>query len=587
MKPTRNKNYDNDGVDINDEVQKIFRKGETGKIGTNLNKLKTKFDQATYDKIQMRFTERHHIISKKAKKFSKLIREKYGLQQLPFHQLLEYSKRYKEKYGLSDEEFAEFQRIYENDLIGIKSPDVIPVSTNLMKVLGNTQPQLDITGFNYKLNDSDYKVLQEILNLYNEHHATHAQVVMQSLEYTDCAIEAVGPSQARDIVTAFANKRDGVHPVVAALFLPKVDTLDGHFLRSNLSRIIKNRYNNEPIQTRYDYELIDSLVNDPNDIVCDNRSILVDLRNRCNIQHTLWASVLSLRSGIYYQPYHKFLVSAIDGCRLNRQDMPDFIYNKNDSTILKRLLAAFSFRPTIVSTQPVMVNNVSYNPYNQTQRSIVSNIPIINFNLPPEMNNDDNEPLNLQSALSQEQIIMRNNIMVQNYTNIIYSREVLFFYVNRQENIIKMSDIVPFGIRNLPITVSGLERLNTKRITIPTELNIKDTEYNLKSVVVSDVSTITEKNNIVGSSAIIIDRNDNNGLISSNRYLHYSPYVLSYLDQLGQRQTRAPLIEIPEQESTLGSGMVNFRDEVETKGILFMYVKVKKDNNNNDLSFLN
>ena len=112
-KPTRNKSYESSNVDVNDEVQKLFRKGEMG-MNNNLNRLKQKYDDGTYDKIQKQFLERHQLISKKAKKFAKLIREKYGLQQLPFHNLLENSKLFKTKYGLSEEEFAEFQRIYEN-----------------------------------------------------------------------------------------------------------------------------------------------------------------------------------------------------------------------------------------------------------------------------------------------------------------------------------------------------------------------------------------------------------------------------------------------------------------------------------------
>jgi hypothetical protein len=422
-KPTRNKSYEYSNVDVNDEVQKLFRKGDLG-INNNLNKLKQKFDDGTYDKIQKHFLERHHLISKKAKKFAKLIREKYGLQQLPFHTLLENSKLFKTKYGLSEEEFAEFQRIYENDLVGIKSPEVIKPSTNLMRVLGSIT--IDMPGFNYKLNDIDYKHLQEILKLHASSELLHSQVVMQSLEYTDC-----DPTALSGTYNIFLGRQiDCVNPVIAALFLPKINVLESHFLHSNLSRIIKARYNNESIKTRGDFELIDSLVNDPNDIVCDNRSILLDLLDRAQIQNQLWNNVLNLRSGTYYGSQFREFISAIDMCRMYRQDTPDFIYGRHDGTILKRLLAAFSFRPTMIYTQPTY-ETVNMNPYLQNIRPVVSHIPLINCNLPfanANANaNDDEEMFSLEDALKQRQLVVQNGVAQEKITSIIHSRDVLFF----------------------------------------------------------------------------------------------------------------------------------------------------------------
>jgi len=563
-KPTRNKSYESSNIDVNDEVQKLFRKGETG-INNNLNRLKQKYDDGTYDKIQKQFLERHHLISKKAKKFAKLIREKYGLQQLPFHTLLENSKLFKTKYGLSEEEFAEFQRIYENDLVGMKSSEVIQPSTNLMKVLGSVT--IDMSGFNYKLNDIDYKHLQEILKLHASSELLHSQVVMQSLEYTDCDTQAINGTYN------FWNGRqiDCVNPVIAALFLPKINVLESHFLHSNLSRIIKARYNNEPIKTRGDFELIDSLVYDPNDIVCDNRSILLDLLDRAKIQNQLWNNVLSLRSGTYYGAQFREFIGAIDMCRMNRQDTPDFIYGRNDGTILKRLLSAFSFRPTVVYTQPIY-NMVNMNPYQQNVRPVVSHIPMINFNL--SLDNTDTDAPSLANALKQEQGVLQNGLIQMKNTSVIHSRDVLFFYVNRTENTIKFSNLQPFNINKLPISVSGFERIRTDRIEVPDRIEIKDTEFFIKSVVLTEINpSFAEKNIVVGSSAIIVDRN--NGMVTPT-YYYYHPSKLSLMDSTGTKYELAPIEQILESDGLIGDVVVNYKALAETRGVIFMYTTEQK-----------
>ena len=122
-------------------------------------KLRQKYnDSDLVDKIQKAYLDKQGSIIKKAKKFAQLIRDKYSNQQYPFHVLLEKARLFKVKHGLTDDEFTEFQRIYEQELVGQKSLEVITPSTNMMKVLGSIN--IDFQGFAHKLGDNDYKLLQ-------------------------------------------------------------------------------------------------------------------------------------------------------------------------------------------------------------------------------------------------------------------------------------------------------------------------------------------------------------------------------------------------------------------------------------------
>jgi hypothetical protein len=573
----KNRNRSSNSNSVDDEVQKLFRKNN-GKISTeDFMKLRQKFnDEDLVDKIQKAYVEKHLTITKKAKKFAELIREKYSNQQYPFHILLEKARLFKVKHGLSEDEFAEFQRIYEQELVGLKSPDVVLPATNMMKVLGSVN--VDFQGFTTKLNDNDYKHLQEILKLYASSRPLHAQVLLQSMQYNDCDFEALTGDYKPELGH---RPGDSIHPVIAAMFMPKVDQLETHFLYSNIAGIVKARYNNERLNNRPDYELFHALTQDPNDVVCDNRSSMLDLLNRAQIQNQLWNSVLSLRNGQYYNTQFRDFVGMVDMCRLNKHDTPDLVYGRYDGTILKRLLSTFSFRPTIVATTPVY-QVVNINPYQQNVRPLVTAVPMINFRLPTSLNDDS--PRSLNEALEQHQFFLENGTLVPRHTSLIYSRGVLFFFVDRRANVIKFNDMQPFSISRMPMTVSGFERINDQVVDFETSLEIRGDVYQLRSVVLAELNkNAPEKNVVVGSSAIFMIHPDNDKQMYTTEFFKYDPISVAdaYLDPATNRYENRKPVSILYGMPNVGPQGTSFMEMAQTRGIVFMYQSSKSNNNDN------
>jgi hypothetical protein len=559
-------------MSVDDEVQKLFKKNG-GKINQQeFQNLRNKYgNEELVDKIQRAYIEKHTELSKRAKKFATLIREKYSNSQYPFHILLEKAIKYKNKHGLTDDEFVEFQRIYENELVGLKSPEVYTPNTNIMKVLGNVN--VNLQGFMGKLSDNDYKVLQEILKLHATSKPLHSQVVLQSMQYQDCGIEALTGGYDRNI----HNATNHVHPVIAALFLPKFPLLENHFLHSNISNIVKTRYNNENFSTVADLELFYSLTRDPNDIVCDTKSTLSDLYNRSLLQNQLWNAVLSLRNGQYYNSTFRDFISTVDICRLNKHDTPDLVYGRYDGTIIKRLLAAFSFRPTVVATMPVY-QIFSTNPYQQNIKPTVTYVPMINLKLGPSNNNND--PVELNDAIQQQQYFLENGNIVQKHTSLIYSRGVLIFFVDRRANIIDTSTTMnPVAILNFPSAVSGFERLNDREVHAEPIIKLRDDEYQLRSVVLSEVNKKVDQTNlIVGSSTLLVYPQE----FGVTQYLQYDPYgVIDAQVVAGAPLRNAPIVQI---DSVSTSNPDNFQDMSRTRGIIFVYQLVK-DETKGQISF--
>lgn len=567
---SRSKNSGNKNT-VDDEVRRLFKQSN-GKIDQSVFlKLREKYDdEKLVDQIQTMYLEQHNKIVKKAKKFAKLIREKYSDSTYPFHVLLNKALLYKKKHNLSEEQFAEFKRIYEQDLAGHSSPDVAVPITNMMKVLGSIN-----TGFSgpeLKVTDNDYKTLQAILTSFATNKTLHASVLLQSIQYNDCDYEAVSGEYKRELGNM---PGEHVHPVVAALFLPKINELEQHFIYSNMAGIVKARHTKEPLMTKPDYELFYSLVTDPNDVVCSTSSPIEDLLKRTNVQVDLWNSVLHLRNGQYYNASFRGFINSLDICKLNKYDNPDLVYGRYDGTIMKRLMAAFSFRPTVVATSSV-IQMYSTNPYMQGVKPVVTTIPMINLRLP--LNLQDNSPVLLSNALAQQQYFLEGNVVVPKHTDLIYSRGVLLFYVDRRASIVRVANQPPFNLGSFPQPLAGFERLNDRVVDYDDVIVVRGDRYNLRSVVVSEVNKdLPQQNVVVGSSTIIMKHADPTVGRFTNEFIHYDPYgVVTFHQQAGQANNfhNRPITQI---YGTPGVGVAgySFQEMASQRGSIFVYQLVE------------
>jgi hypothetical protein len=219
----KNNQRNDNSRDSNDDkvksaVAKLFKEmGRNTNYKININKLGEEYGNIkVVDEIQKTWVEKTNYINKKAKKFAQLIREKYSNSRLPFHLILEKARLFKTKYGLSEDEFAQFQRIYEQELIGLKSQEVYSPITNMMKVLGNITTDVKPIG-NSSLSDQDMKTMQDVIKAHASSRPLHAQVLLQSIQYQDCAFEALSGEYRREL-----GHRPGesIHPVIAAMFIP-------------------------------------------------------------------------------------------------------------------------------------------------------------------------------------------------------------------------------------------------------------------------------------------------------------------------------------------------------------------------------
>jgi hypothetical protein len=511
------------------------------------------------------YKERMDFIRRKAGKFKTLIFSKYA--NLPLPQVLEKAKKFKRKYEFSDDEFHSFTNMVLSDKSFANNTLNVPTGA-MSRTLGYN---LDaIVGDRLRLKNNEMDILQEILRIHAETKALHSQVVVQSLTYVDCPPEALTGVYN----TQRHNPYSYIHPVLAALFLPRIRYLDEHMLIANLANIVKCRYENKPIQTQPEFELYWDLITDPNEVACvANRDApMTDLRNRIILQTKLWESVMHLRQGRYYNERLSDFMVALDNCNNNIFDAPDLAYVKDEGTVLRRLLGAFSLRPTIVSVRPFY--GISAGNYNLNAMAMVqvTTIPIITLRLPLNIQNK-NLTVHLNESLEQLQWYVENKMIVPKSQSIVYSRDVIFFYANRRYQSINFGTLnAPFNFTALPATVTGFETLNTTNINYEPRINIGDDHFKLRSVVLVERSRVN-KDLIIGSTAAIVIPLDISLQRFENTYLLYDPQGAGEQFEItdGSLYRNKPITYIPGMSPYASSGGIEpFDQRTRCRGSIYI-----------------
>lgn len=606
-----------------DKIKAEFEKYIKNPTNATLAELAHKYkdDEEFMDEFLKYRNKRYQKIKRDAIIFADKILKKYANGNKPMHEILNKMMKYAKANKLSDYEYDEYRKEITNRLTGNRAYEIdynqnlTMYRSRINKALG--AQRIEDSGLNIK--DTEQGILSDILRLYKETLPLHNSVFVASLMYEDCSLVALTGEFKRDKHTA----NNYIHPILAAMYLPKFELFEIYTLYANIGRIIKTRYEKKQIVTEPDALLYYEMISDPNDVVCEITSAIADLKNRYQVQINLWETVLKLRNGNYYDagPINSF-ITALNSCRNNLYDNADLAYNQDDGAILRKLLSVFSIRPTILVTKPLygLANAANYSslampisqavqnilPFNSQPVYTITSVPMIIMHLPP-VYDENTEPKNLQDAIRQTIWINENKVIVPKEQSIIFSKEVLIFYVNRRVQRIQVKTFLnPISFSQLPLTMSSLERINKYPLYVPDMITIRnstDEAYSLRSVVTVTETSIQTNGKvtsiITGSNALItIPRNIEAG-VYDNSYLLYDPLGASIPVQhplAGQEVandcrnnyngyiTNKPISYIPRIFTPVtpdGLKVESFYERASTCGTIFIYAKSTGFTNNN------
>ena len=510
-------------------------------------------------------------VHKKIVKFAKKMLQRYGNKNYDTNELIKKSRKHIGSHNISNQEFEIFVN-YLNNLVAGRAT---LVKTNpLANILGAPSTSRIITG-EMKFSSSDRPVIDKIIELVDNNRTS----------YTNCVIQSVAYNSSDNIIyTPYQPGRDNpacsVPPIIAALFISKIDAIDERFIKSNLANVIKERVSGNAPRYKSDLELFMDLINDPNDIACNEKTLYKDIHRRCEVQHLLRDLVWKFRNGQVYNCDYNSFFSALDRCRATEiSSSPHLLYVRDEGTMLKKLLEIFSFRPIKMIKKPLGgMNSV---PATALALSSIKSHPLLEVRLPPVfgnagITNQSQGEIELLKSIYQPQwtIAEGGKNMIMQIHDIVYCNDVLIFYVNRRYNSVQYQQDIT-GFCNMPVTVDGSEILNPHPVKLEESLHVAGHQYNLRSVVICNTQQINKKDVITGNSTIFIDYPDlKNPLASGKKYYWYDPAnAVNIRDSNGKvvpTYARRPISEIHESEQ---NGEAGFEQLAQSRGTIYVYAK--------------
>lgn len=564
-------------------LEKIFKSRELLLDQQVLSQLKkslsdTKIIDAVFDYYKMRLEK----IKAKVNKFKQALLRKYALANLSTRQLIEKAKKYTRKYDLSAGEFQMFINLLLNEPSQqVQNQYNIP-STPMSRTLGyNIDASM---GDKLVLHEGDEEFFKKIMENERETKQLHTQLTLQTLMYDDCSLQAINGVFDATRHNAFKH----VHPIIAALFLPKVPFLDEHMLLASIANIVKCKKDGKPISTLYEYELYWDLITDPNQsCVTDDNKTMEDLSRRVELQTRLWESVMNLRLGKYYDDNSAAFIAAVEKCKNSIFDAPDLVYAHDEGAIFRRILNTFSLRPTVVSISsvdpnPVMLTTLSLSPATYSQ---ITTVPMVNLRLPRPLIGSQNvvSSIKLVESLNQQQWFIDGKTLLPKTQSIIYSRDVIFFHVDRRFKSFNHTFVhQPHVFTGLPPSLSGLDTINEMDVNFDYTINVGNENFDLRSVVFVEVSNVKintqETSVITGCSAGIIKLQNPITNPSDTLYYQYDPQGAAFTHYNTDKApvTYTPVSPIFNVTNNVGTKTRTFMNLATSRGTIFMYVKQPK-----------
>ncbi len=554
---------------INKELEGLFKTGQPTLTRSDLLNLRTKYrdNQEIPDRIAEAYAKQLRIIRKNAKEFADHIIEHYGSKRFTEDKVLKKAIKLKAKLGWNDAFFREFQRLYHIYLTGNIPKAYRPTRTAIGKVLGSIpsdivdEPRLNIS-------DKEHQVVNKFLETYEKMKPLWLQLLNQTIAYNE--------SLPLEVVLAkFDPKVDNalthVHPIIVALFGPKIPYLEEVFLYANLGYIIKQRREGKPINTRPNAELLNNISNDPMDTVCSIESPMADLYTRYAMQLKVWESVYKLRSGQVYGPELKDFLIKVDDCRLSAYDMPDLLTAQDVGAAFRRLCSALSLRPTTVLTSPIQngfgMSGFGPMPYENTMTLPKRRkIPMVTLRLPYKQMAGPSE-IQLEDSMKQEQWFLEDNKhLVYKAKTVIDSDSVLFFYVNRLNTLSHLA--ASENLMGLPLTIGGIDDINDLPIKFRTNISFGNDNFNLCSVIASEVVELESGASLVTGSITLLVKEGQGG--NSDSFIRYDPVTPRHIISSTNRRSD-PFTDIPRYPD--GTDVQSFEEIASTRGIIFVYQK--------------
>jgi hypothetical protein len=381
---------------------------------------------------------------KHAKKFYTAFNAKNPIFELALEDLIARAKKYKVKYGLSDNEFTLFLKfVKEKRSERITSEGVDFINVPMSRALGYERQRAHLN-----VNPGEEEIVNEIKKLDSSNFELSRRVKLQSYAYNEAAIlKAI----AGTYDPKYDDRYTAINPVIAALFIPKIDYFENRVVLADVANMITRLAKGQALTDPATLELYNDLIHDPSrNSEAYKLTPMKDLSLRAQIQTCLWDIIINLRNGRYYVPnFTRRLDGLLNKYPSNTYDNSDVNMAIDSGAWLRKLMNAFSLRPTTVGrtkyhspdyeiiktlSKPEIVDLSEF--VEKEELEDITTIPMIVVRLPPrklinkEGFNTINKNIHISADVGQLSWYKNENAPTVYNHKIISSNGVLIFYVN-------------------------------------------------------------------------------------------------------------------------------------------------------------
>jgi len=536
-------------------------------------------------------------ISKLVRKFAEKMNTKYGHLDVP--ELMKKGMKHatKNKFTAAERDaFISFVMNKNTDTPYSAFPELN--YTEMSKFLGFS----NMSGQTLAIKATDQPALEEIARLYENSKIIHSGIRNNLVTYSDCDANAVLSNYNKDK----DNMSLYIHPLIVALFLPRIAAIEQRMLYSNVGRFVIQRsqiyfqkVNDRSVNNKYmnwslnlgdllpreltaDGEFMVDIAKDPNSLDHFNdESPMNNLLKRFTIQIELWKNVLSLRQGKFYSRSESYnddsgimgLNKVLQSYSWTYFDSPDLFHIHDEGNLLRKLLAVFSLRPilTQISGNYGQVGSNALNVAFSKPTFVYT--PICNVRLPPvapaiaagagvvapqQFVNGAGGIVQLDRGLAKTDWYIENKTIVPKHTNVLHSKHVMFFYINRRSQSPVIDVNMSFNYTAVPGTLTAATSINDHQVDINQFLAINNgqQQLELRSAVV--LNELEQGQYSTGCSSMVSDWDQ-------NHFYKYNPLQVAKIHDDGHGGlTRLPPI-MPVDEA-------DFTDQVSRFGTILIFV---------------
>ena len=325
-----------------DLINKIFKSDDIMQDNEIIKKLRDiyKNDDVLIGKAHKYFVKRFDAINKHAQEFKQKLMTKY--QYLDLTKIMKKAAEYAAKYRMTPAEYHLFINLVKKDNSGKFNKYTYQERTAMGRALGYEPKRFA----KLHVSNEDNKYFHSILAFYKSAEELNKKVKINALTYSDCDPIVLNAQYNKQLDDKSSNHI--IHPLLAAMFIPKISGFDTRILMTSIPYIVTSIHNGDDIKDYPNKFLYDDIVTDKNQPAYSSMTPFQDLYTRSVLQAKIWEGVLQLRNGNFYHFDNNEFNKIISAYPANIFDAPDILFAQDAGNILRRIMNAFSFNPTVV-----------------------------------------------------------------------------------------------------------------------------------------------------------------------------------------------------------------------------------------------